>query len=99
MKWVDAAVRRGANLSAREALEMNVIDVIAPDLPALLNQIDGMKTKPKGFVLHTANAQIDEVEMGFWKRLLDTLIDPNLIALLFSIGVARDRRSSSGTPG
>ena len=25
--------------------------------------------------------------MGFWKRLLDTLIDPNLIALMLSLGV------------
>ena len=32
-KWADAAVRVGSNLSAREALSMNVIDVIAPTLP------------------------------------------------------------------
>jgi membrane-bound serine protease (ClpP class) len=87
VKWVDAAVRRGANLSAREALEMNVIDVIAPDLPALLNQIDGMETKPKMLLLETAGAKIDEVEMSFWKEILDTLIDPNLIVILMSIGV------------
>ena len=87
VKWVDAAVRRGANLSAREALEMNVIDVIAPDLPTLLNQVDGMETKPKMLLLETAGAKIDEVEMSFWKRILDTLIDPNLIVILMSIGV------------
>ena len=87
VKWVDAAVRRGANLSAREALEMNVIDVIAPDLPTLLNQVDGMETKPKMLLLDTAGAKIDEVEMSFWKRILDTLIDPNLIVILMSIGV------------
>ena len=87
VKWVDAAVRRGANLSAREALQMNVIDVIAPDLPTLLNQVDGMETKPKMLLLETAGAKIDEVEMSFWKRILDTLIDPNLIVILMSIGV------------
>ena len=87
VKWVDAAVRRGANLSAREALEMNVIDVIAPDLPTLLNQVDGMETKPKMLLLDTAGAEIDEVEMSFWKQILDTLIDPNLIVILMSIGV------------
>ncbi|MDF2753051.1 MAG: putative protease/transporter [Gaiellaceae bacterium] len=87
VKWVDAAVRRGANLSAREALEMNVIDVIAPDLPRLLNQIDGMETQPKMLLLETAGAKIDEVEMSFWKQILDTLIDPNLIVILMSIGV------------
>jgi membrane-bound serine protease (ClpP class) len=87
VKWADAAVRRGANLNAREALEMNVIDVIAPDLPTLLNQVDGTETVPKMIVLETAGAKVDEVEMSFWKQILDTLIDPNLIVILMSIGV------------
>jgi membrane-bound serine protease (ClpP class) len=86
VRWVDAAVRRGANLSAREALDQNVIDVIAPSLPALLEQIDGRTTKPKGFVLNTAGAEIDQVDMSFWKKVLDTLINPELIVLFLSIG-------------
>ena len=65
----------------------NVIDVIAPDLPTLLNQIDGTETVPKMIMLETAGAKIDEVEMSFWKQILDTLIDPNLIVILMSIGV------------
>jgi membrane-bound serine protease (ClpP class) len=85
--WADAAVRRASNLNAREALQQNVIDVIAPNLPTLLNKVDGRETKPKGLVLHTAGAQIDYVEMSLWKRILDTLIDPNLIVILFSVGV------------
>jgi len=64
-----------------------VIDVIAPTLPALLDKVDGRKTKPDGKVLHTKDARIDRVEMGLWKSLLDLLIDPNLIALMLSIGV------------
>jgi membrane-bound serine protease (ClpP class) len=87
VKWADSAVRRASNLNAREALEMNVIDVIAPTLPALLNKIDGRETKPKGLVLHTAGAQVEYVEMSLWKRILDTLIDPNLIVILLSVGV------------
>jgi membrane-bound serine protease (ClpP class) len=85
--WADSAVRRASNLNAREALEMNVIDVIAPNLPNLLNKIDGRETKPKGLVLHTAGAQVEYVEMSLWKRILDTLIDPNLIVILLSVGV------------
>jgi membrane-bound serine protease (ClpP class) len=85
--WAEAAVRKADNLTAREALEMNVIDVIAPTLPALLNQIDGQKTTPKEIVLNTAGAQVETVEMSLWKRLLDTLIDPNLIVILMSIGL------------
>jgi membrane-bound serine protease (ClpP class) len=79
-------VRRASNLNAREALAMNVIDVVAPSLPALLNQIDGRTTKPKGLVLHTAGAEITHVDMPFWSKVLDTLIDPNLIVLFMSIG-------------
>jgi membrane-bound serine protease (ClpP class) len=85
-QWADAAVRRASNLNAREALEQNVIDVVAPSLPALLEQIDGRETKPKGFVLHTAGAEIDRVDMSFWKKVLDTLINPELIVLFLSIG-------------
>jgi membrane-bound serine protease (ClpP class) len=84
--WADAAVREGANLGATEALQKNVIDVMAPTLPALLEKIDGRKTVPKGIVLNTAGAEITNVDMSFWKKVLDTLIDPNLIVLFMSIG-------------
>ena len=87
VKWADAAVRKASNLTASEALEQNVIDAVAPTLPALLKQLEGRKTKPRGFVLHLADAQIDRVEMSVWKRILDTLIDPNIIALMLSLGV------------
>jgi membrane-bound serine protease (ClpP class) len=87
VKWADAAVRRASNLTAREALRLNVIDEIAPTLPALLDQIDGQKTVPKGIVLHTAGAEVTEVQMSLWKRALDLLIDPNIIALMLSIGL------------
>jgi membrane-bound serine protease (ClpP class) len=84
--WADAAVRKASNLTAGEALKANVIDAVAPTLPALLRQLEGYKTTPKGFTLHLAGAEIDDVEMSFWKRILDTLIDPNIITLLLSLG-------------
>jgi membrane-bound serine protease (ClpP class) len=86
VQWADDAVREASNLGATEALRENVIDVMAPTLPALLNKIDGRKTVPKGIVLHTAGAEITTVDMSFWKKVLDTLIDPNLIVLFMSIG-------------
>ena len=87
VKWADDAVRKASNLTAREALRMNVIDVIAPNLPALLKTVDGRTTKPKGLVLHTAGARVEQVEMSTWKQILDLLINPNLIVILMSIGV------------
>ena len=85
--WAEDAVRVASNLSAREALEMNVIDYIEPTLPALLDTIDGTTVQPKGVVLHTAGAEIETVEMSVWKRILDTIVDPNIIVLLLSLGV------------
>jgi membrane-bound serine protease (ClpP class) len=87
-RWADRAVRRASNLAADEALKLNVIDRMAPDLPTLLRDIDGQKTKPRGLTLHTAGDAIVTREMGFFTRLLDTLIDPNLLSLLFLAGIA-----------
>ncbi len=87
VKWADAAVRVASNLPAYAALQQNVIDVTRAHTAALLNKIDGRKTIPKGFVLHTAGADITTAKMGLWQRVLDTLIDPNLIALMLSLGV------------
>ncbi|HXV58588.1 MAG TPA: nodulation protein NfeD [Gaiellaceae bacterium] len=85
--WAEQAVRSAANLGASEALEQNVVDVVAEDLPALLEEIDGTRTEPKGLVLDTAGADVERVEMSLWQRILDTLVDPNIIVLLMSLGL------------
>src|SRR5690242_10010049 len=43
--WPGRAVRKASNLTAGEALRMNVIDVVSPTLPALLRKLDGYRTK------------------------------------------------------
>jgi membrane-bound serine protease (ClpP class) len=87
--WPEKAVRVASNLTASEALRMHVIDFIAPTLPALLKQLDGYHTKDaqRPFTLHLAGAQIDTVKPGFFTRFLNTIIDPNLISLLFLLGI------------
>lgn len=86
--WAAQAVRKASNLDATQAKQMNVVDELAPTLPALLNKIDGHTTVGKKLKLHTANAQIVEVRPGFFTRLLNALIDPNIIPLLFLAGIA-----------
>ncbi len=86
--WAAQAVRKASNLDETKAKEMNVVDVLAPTLPALLDKIDGRTTVGKNYKLHTANAQIVEVSPGFFTRLLNALIDPNIIPLLFLAGLA-----------
>jgi membrane-bound serine protease (ClpP class) len=81
-------VTKATNLGAREALEKNVADVVATDYPDLFRQIDGMKTEPKGLTISTPpGTEVERVEMSAWKKLLDLLIDPNVIALMLSIGL------------
>jgi membrane-bound serine protease (ClpP class) len=85
--WAERAVRVGANLTAREALEQNVIDYVAPTLEDFLDEADGTVARTKGLRIRTAGAEVDRVEMSLWKRILDTIIDPNIIVLLMSLGV------------
>src|SRR5579871_1926667 len=88
-KWPPKAVRFASNLTAQQALKMHVIDAISPSLPALLDKLQGYKTKDaqRPFTLHLAGAQIDYVSPGFFTRFLNTIIDPNLISLLFLVGL------------
>ncbi len=86
--WADNAVRHASNLTAEEALGRNVVDLVSPSLPALLERIDGQKTVPRGFVLDTAGATVTEVSPGFLTRALAAVLDPNILSLLFLAGVA-----------
>lgn len=87
--WPAKAVRVASNLTAQQALHMHVIDFIAPTLPALLVKLDGYTTKDaeRPYVLHLAGAKIDSAKPGFFTRLLNTIIDPNIISLLFLAGI------------
>jgi membrane-bound serine protease (ClpP class) len=88
--WPVLAVTKASNLTAQQALSMNVIDVIAPSIPALLRKLDGYHTKyaQRPFTLHLANASLKTVSPGFLTRFLNTLIDPNILSLLFLAGIA-----------
>ncbi|HKU57080.1 MAG TPA: hypothetical protein VJP41_08655, partial [Gaiellaceae bacterium] len=88
-EWPKKAVTVASNLTAQEALKMHVIDAIAPTLPALLRQLQGYHTKDaqRPFTLHLAGAEIVTVKPGFFTRFLNTIIDPNLISLLFLLGI------------
>ena len=61
---------------------------MSPNLTALLNKINGMGTRgTKHLVMHTANAEIDHQSMPLTLELLNILIDPNLLFLLFLAGI------------
>ncbi|NLO28747.1 MAG: nodulation protein NfeD [Actinobacteria bacterium] len=85
--WAEQAVREAVSLPAEDALEQNVIDFVAPDLPALLKAIDGYVTAPKGLTLHTAGAPVKEVSMGLIQRFLHAIANPDIAYVLMTIGV------------
>jgi membrane-bound serine protease (ClpP class) len=88
--WPAKAVRKASNLTAAQALRMHVIDLTAPTLPALLSTLDGYRTKDaqRPYTLHLAGAQIDTAKPGLLTRVLNAVIDPNIIGLLFLAGIA-----------
>ena len=83
-------VRQATNYTAQEALDGNLVDYVSPSLPRLLQHIDGTTTfyTQKRIVLHTAGARIEKLGMPWTLRLLDILIDPNLLYVLFLAGLA-----------
>src|SRR5439155_14309653 len=56
VEWARSAVRDSAAITAEKALELNVIEIIASDLPDLLRQLDGREVNGK--TLQTASAQV-----------------------------------------
>jgi membrane-bound serine protease (ClpP class) len=76
-------------VSAREALEIGLVDFIAADIPDLLRQLDGftVSTVAGERTLHTANALVTPIEPAWIESLLGILTNPNIVFLLLTIGV------------
>jgi len=86
--WAERAVREAASITSNEALELNVIDLVADDLDDLLAQIEGMvvETTSGEVTISTADMQLTRVEPQFWEKILAFFADPNVAAILLSLG-------------
>jgi len=82
-------VMEAVNLTAAEALEKGVIEIIAPHLPALLDSLQGRSVMVAGEVkvLETAEAEIIQQDMSSRQKFLKTLANPNLAYILMMLGV------------
>ena len=83
------AVRSSKSYSDQEALQLKLIDLVAPDDATLLNDIDGRTiTRFDGSktVLHTRGAQLVVVDPTLREEILDRLTDPNLAVLVLLVG-------------
>lgn len=83
------AVREGKSISANEAFEIGVIDLIARDRPELLMELDGHDvelTPDRTVTLRTAGVEVVDIELGFARSVLQWLADPNIAFLFISLG-------------
>jgi len=89
-EWAEKAVREAASLPAHQALELNVIDMTAPNLDALISQLDGWQVTmlDGGMVtLNTQGATINHVDMNIVEDFLYTIADPNIAYILLSLAM------------
>jgi len=88
-EWAEQSVRDAASLPAKEALELNVIDHLAADLPSLLAQLDGktLTTSTGDRQLHTSDAPLVHYEPDWRVNLLAVITNPSVALILMMIGI------------
>ena len=88
--WAASAVRDSVSISAQEALGLDVIDLIEPDVSSLLQAVDGTTVTVAGgqqVTLATAGAPVVQEEMGWFASFLHSLLNPNLAFIFFWLGL------------
>ncbi|MBO9199728.1 MULTISPECIES: NfeD family protein [Niastella] len=87
--WGAQAVSNSVSLTETEALENNVINLIASNEQELLNKIDGKSVTVNSgtVILKTKNATERSLEMGWGEKMLNILSDPNVAYILFLLGL------------
>jgi membrane-bound serine protease (ClpP class) len=88
MEWAEKAVRESVSATEREALELNVIDLVASDLDDLIAQLDGRQVtliNDQVVTLETSGVTIVDFPMTGIENFLYTIADPNIAYLLLSI--------------
>lgn len=88
-EFAEAAVRQAATLTAGQALERGVIEVLAADLPGLIAAADGRTVQLAGkpHVLRLAGAETVEVAASWRNKALAAITDPNIAYLLLLVGI------------
>jgi membrane-bound serine protease (ClpP class) len=84
VEWAEAAVRESLSLTAREALEENVIEILAQDFDDLLAQLDGRLVRGEVLDLSAPTVQVEG--MNWVERFYQTITEPNIAYLLLSLG-------------
>ncbi len=87
-EFAEDAVREGTSITSTQAVDQQVVDLVAEDLDELLAAIDGRTVNVLGeeITLTTAGVTPERYEMSTLLRILATIADPNLALLFLSIG-------------
>lgn len=85
--WAESAVRDAASITANEALELGVVDLIATDIDDLLTQMNGrvVKVASGEKTLNTENVRLERAEPTLVERILHFVADPNVAVILMSL--------------
>jgi membrane-bound serine protease (ClpP class) len=88
-QWADRAVRESVSLSAEEALRDKVVDVVASDVPSLLQALDGRTVRVNGAdrKLATAGATVTAIAPDWRNRALSVITDPSIAYILLLVGI------------
>jgi membrane-bound serine protease (ClpP class) len=87
--WGEKAVRKSVSITEEEALKLNVVDLISPDLQDLLTKIDGRVVKIDGTTrtLLTKGMQPQSIQMSWRYRFLDIISNPSIAYILLMLGI------------
>jgi membrane-bound serine protease (ClpP class) len=85
VEWAKTAVRESAAITAQEALDLKVIDIIAEDVPGLLKKLDGRQINGK--TLQTINAQVNLIAMLTRDKVFQMLWNPEVMFILMLIAI------------
>lgn len=87
IEWAEKAVRESVSVTETEALDQKIIDLVAPDLDQLIEQINGRRIKGRATIdIDPANRVW--VDASVRTRVLKALSDPNIAYILMMIGLA-----------
>ncbi|WP_341502989.1 nodulation protein NfeD [Gallaecimonas sp. GXIMD4217] len=89
VEWAEEAVRNAATLTAAEALEQKVIEILARDEGDLLAQLDGLEVElPDGSrQLQSQGLVASDREPDWRERFIIAITDPNIAYILMLIGI------------
>jgi len=88
-EWAQEAVYKSVSITEYEALEKNVIDIVATDIRDLLDKCEGraVELPDTSVILATKGAQLKRIEISFANRILEVISNPNIAYILMTIGM------------